>query len=263
MTWMIVDGNNWFARDWYATQGAHAGEIAGQFLQRLQVIESQFKMTRVVVAWDHPRSFRKELVPTYKGNRTGKPDEYYTALASVTIAVTSARDSIQCDGFEADDIIASIVSIARSLGERCVIFSSDKDLHQLLCKQEVTQATSFTKQSSQAYGLKFTSADLLLEEYGVRPTQWVDYRVITGDTSDGIKGIVGIGPKAAREIMAKCGGLDQFYKSPFSVNLSATKREIMLRSRGEVPLLRQLLTLRTDAPLPEAWLSSLHAVGAT
>lgn len=262
MTWMIIDGNNWFARDWYATKHTVKPELTTQFVNRLRIIATQFELDRVVVAWDSPNSFRKQICETYKSNRDGKGDDYLDALRKVQAGVPLHEiDCLQCDGFEADDVIATLVAIANQEGEKATIFSSDKDLHQLLRPGSISQVTGFEKANATAYALRTITASLLLQKYGVSAHQWIDYRVITGDASDGIKGIKGIGPEVAKKVLSKCKSLDRFAVTPFDADISPRLRTILLNSRKQWDDLRRLLTLRSDVPLPATWFASLH--GAT
>jgi DNA polymerase-1 len=96
---------------------------------------------------------------------------------------------------------------------------------------------------------KVITAEKLLDEYGVNPSQWVDFRCMTGDTSDGLPGAPGIGPKTARDVLVACGTLDKFYEEPFKAPVSVIKRNALLEFRSQVPLMRNLITLRPDALL--------------
>lgn len=262
MTWMLIDGNNWFARDWYATRNAKVTGLAGQFLKRLSIIRDQYDLDRVVICWDSPDSFRRGVSATYKSNRTGKPDDFLMALprAQAEIMASPLAQSYQCSGFEADDLLATLSTIAKGEGERAIIFSSDADLHQLLAKDLISQATSFQHMTATRYGLKVITADLLERDYGVKPWQWVDYRTIVGDKSDGIGGVAGLGPAVARAVLKNNRTLDEFSLNPWSVHgLTDRQRTLLIQSKASWPQLRQLLTLRTDVPLPATFFEALHA----
>lgn len=248
MKWLLVDGNNWFARDWFARNA----ESLGTFQRRIETLREQFSFDRVIVAWDSPRSFRKDLSETYKTHRGGKQDGFEQCLASAKESVATAGiDSIEVPGFEGDDVLATLVATALDEGVQAVIGSSDKDLHQVLATGHVSQITNFSRASFSELRCTFMTADFLLQKYGARPWQWVDYRTITGDQSDGIAGPKGLGEKAAAIVMAKCGTLEKFYASPFTAQgLSDRQRRLLLDWRPNVALARELLTLRRDCPLP-------------
>lgn len=264
MTWMLVDGNNWFARDWYATKHTIKPDLTAQFLKRVMMIKHQFEFDRVVVAWDSPNSFRKQFCETYKSNREGKSDDFIAALRKVQADAPNTVDCLWADGFEADDILATLTQIAHHEGERVVLFSSDKDLFQLLRKDAVSQCTLLERASLTQYELKSVmTADKLLAKFKVRPHQWVDYRVIAGDKSDGIAGIDGLGPSVAEKVLSKVSCLDRFYHSPFSVALTGRQRALLMNSRPQWADLRRLLTLRTDVPIPATWFESLHSIASS
>lgn len=257
MQWLLIDGNNWFARDWFAAHHTTA-DMGQMFLRRLDTLVKQFDFDRAVIAWDSRQSFRKDLSESYKTHREAKPEEFGISLARTRQAIVNEGfDCLESAGFEADDVLATIVSVAHEEGARAVLCSSDADLHQLLVTGSVSQATSWKRITQDTFSLKCMTADKLLAEYGVKPHQWVDYRVIVGDTSDGIKGVDGLGPKAARTVIESCGTLERFYSSPFSAGISDRQRNLLLKHRPNVDRARQLLTLRRDVPLPASWFASI------
>ena len=260
MQWLLIDGNSWFARDWYAAQAdAHRA-----FLRRLETMCKQFSFYRVAVAWDAKNSFRKEIAPEYKTHRGGKPDGFEACLTIMKQAVADAGiDGLEVSGFEGDDVLASLVQVALDEGARAVVCSSDADLHQLLVTGQVSQVTNWKRSTADELSLSTMTFDRFFETYGVRPWQWVDYRVIVGDASDGIRGVDGLGKKAARDVIATCGTLDAFFVSPFRArSLTARQRNTLLAFRDQVERSRQLLTLRRDVPLPARWFQSLVSEGA-
>ena len=261
MKWMLVDGNNWFARDYYATRHSPRADPAEQFLKRLVVIRNQYEFNRLICAWDSSNSFRKKLFTHYKAHRNGKSDEFVAALRRVQSIATDTIDCAQVDGFEADDLLATFTAIAHHEGARVVLCSNDKDLHQLLLKGCVSQVTDSERASANTYALKTVTYELFTSSHGITPDRWVDYRVIAGDKSDGIKGVPGLGPDVALKVMSRCATLEQFARSPFSVPITDRQRNLLIQSRSSWPDLRRLLTLRADVPLPASWFAELH--GAT
>jgi DNA polymerase I len=246
MQWLLIDGNSWFAGDYYAMQE----KAVGNFMYRLRTMREQFGFNRVAVAWDSRQSFRKELSPAYKTHRGGKPEGFETALLRTKQTVAHECECFEAEGFEGDDVLATLVQDALDEGVKAVICSADKDLHQCLVDGRVSQITSQKRINAQTLAVKTMTSVLLRKTYGVAPHQWVDYRVIVGDPSDGIAGCKHLGESAAREVLQRCGDLDGFYASPFSGGLNNRQRTLLLNHRREVPLLRQLLTLRRDCPLP-------------
>lgn len=260
MQWALIDGNSWFAADWYANQT----HCATTFINRLRTLLDQFEFGRVAVCWDSPRSFRKDLMQEYKGHRSDKPREYYDALQAVKQMVAQEGiDSLEVPTFESDDCLATLAQIAVDEGVRAVIISADKDLHQCLVVDQVSQVISWARvpapggQFKSRLQLVTVTARSMQQRYGVWPHQWVDYRVIVGDPSDGIIGCKGVGPDAAVKVLQACGELERFYASPFSAAISDSKRNLLIKHRPQVDRLRSLLTLRRDVPVLSRWLEAV------
>ena len=255
MQWALIDGNSWFAADWYAANS----DCCRNFIKRLRTLLNQFEFSRTAVCWDSERSFRKDLAETYKQHRTGKPPEFYLALQKIKQMVSEEGiDSLEVPTFEGDDVLATLAQIATDEGVRAVIFSTDKDLHQCLVTDHVSQMISWNRSTPTSLAPRYVTARSLYQRYGVHPTQWVDYRVIVGDPSDGIKGCHGVGPDAAKAVLQACQELDRFYASPFGCNgISDRKRQLLIQHKPRVQQLRQLLTLRRDVPVPARWLEAV------
>lgn len=255
MQWLLVDGNSWFATDWYGFKG-RPNEA---FQRRLDTMLAQFDFARVAIAWDSKNSFRKELSAEYKTHRGAKPEGFEAALQKTKQAVAAAGvDCLECPGFEGDDVLATIVQVALDEGVRAVVCSADKDLHQLLASGTVSQVTSCKRATATRLQLKTVTEDTFFRQYGVRPWQWVDYRVIAGDKSDGIKGVDGLGQVAARDVITRCGTLEGFFRNPFAAgSLTDKQRQVLLKFKPNIERSRQLLTLRKDVPLPARWFQSI------
>jgi 5'-3' exonuclease len=249
MPWLIIDGNNWFAQCDYASPQASTRNL----LARLETLRNQIPHSLVAICWDCGQSFRNSLSSKYKSHRITKPDDYHHRLANTRRAIADHPDvlSLSVDGFEADDLIATLVQFALDEGEKAIIFSADSDLHQLLLAGRVTQVTHVTRINPQELRFNVISSTGLETKYQVVPQQWIDYRAIVGDKSDGIDGCRGLGPTAAAEVLRCCGSLDRFYASPLSPRITAKQRDSLIAFRDELPLKRQLLTLVGDVPLPK------------
>lgn len=246
--WVLVDGTNNVYRDFHA-----AGDVEGRlFRQRISAVAEQWNPARIVVAFDVGKSFRHKLFDGYKAGRS-RPDGIDAALDAARHAcILEVVDSIEVIDYEADDLIATMQDQALEAGDRAVIISADKDLHQLIRAGKVTQAITCRRQQGKLQ-CDWLTAESLYEKYAVHPEQWVDYRILIGDKSDGIAGIDGIGPVAAKQLLGDCGSIDAFYKNPFKARVSSVIQTKLMNARDQVPGLRELLTLRYDVPLPEGW----------
>lgn len=257
--WVVIDGNNWFSRAWFAlkpTSSQSPAIVQADLEQRcirsietvvrwIDDIARELKPTMLAVCWDSPASFRRELFPEYKADHN-KPAGYREAMRSLKEILLGRHLQYLANGYEADDLLAGFAREAIDEGERCVLCSSDKDLHQCLVDGCVSQCTRMARVDNQ---LRFhiTRSKELVDQYGVKPWQWVDYRCLTGDPSDGLPGVYGIGPKIAVDILTACGTLDKFYEEPFKAPITAAKRVAMLAFKPQVPLMRKLMTLCPDA----------------
>lgn len=253
--WLLIDGNNWFARDFFAA----GPRCVGTFLNRLQDIQTDRQPARVAVCWDSPESFRRQLSPSYKAQRGEKPPGFHKTLSELQGMVVQLANvaSLSASGFEADDLLATLATMAVDEGEKAMLFSADQDLHQMLVAGLVNQVTSVTRPSRGVMHYVAMTADLLKEKTGLQPHQWVDYRALVGDSSDNIKGCPGIGPDAARKILERFDSLDDFYANPFAVLLNQRQHALLMNYREQLPGVRRLIKLRVDAPLPASWLEAV------
>jgi 5'-3' exonuclease len=198
----------------------------------------------VAICCDSGRSFRKDLVASYKANR---PEHEAPLMHQIELA----REQLEADGFpvwavptfEADDIIATATARARAAELDVLIVSADKDLLQLVGPHvramSARDGTIFDEQA-------------VVQKFGVRPEQMGDYLTLVGDASDNIKGAHGIGEKKAAELLQKYSSLRTLYEelsshgSNFKPSIATTLREFEPRLEQT----RKLIALRTDADIP-------------
>ncbi len=247
--WLVIDGTHHVYRDLYASEDRDAKLLR----PRLYAMFDHFKPDRIIAAFDCGPSFRSRLYPEYKGERT-KPDGIDDAIAAAKdVYMAEAVDLLSVVDFEADDILCTVARLGRVLGNRIVIASADKDMHQCILEGEVSQMIRCLREGGNLTCTYITAKSLKVK-YDVNPSQWVDYRCLIGDKSDNIVGIPGIGSKTAGPLIAAIGSLDAFYANPFSApGISSKVHAKLLTAKRRIPLLRELLTLRDDVPLPEGW----------
>ncbi len=231
---------------WHVTQSEpDPNRASQQIVERVRALASGH--AKVAICCDAGRSFRRDLAPSYKANR---PD----TDAPLQHQITLAREALAADGFpvwmapgfEADDIIATATAKALATPDATVlIVSADKDLLQLVGPRvEAMSVSNGTRYNAEAVGVKF----------GVRPEQMRDYLTLVGDASDNVKGAKGIGGKRAAELLAKGGTLDQLYRDLAEVGgaalgLTPSIVAALREFQPSLDLTRQLITLRTDAPV--------------
>lgn len=188
------------------------------------------------------RTFRTDMFEAYKAHRPETPDELKQQIPKIKEFVRLMNMPLyEMEGFEADDVLATLAKKAEAQGVNTVIVSSDKDLLQLVSEKVVTL--------SERMGHKaIYTPEKVIEKYGVRPEQMRDFLGLVGDTSDNIPGIEGIGPKTASELLQQFGTLEEVLNHPDAVKNK--KQRANLENGRDIALQsKTLATVRTDVPV--------------
>jgi 5'-3' exonuclease len=202
----------------------------------------------VAVCADSGKSFRADLDPEYKAHRESKPEAFRVQYAR-TLETLEADGYlvVKAPGFEADDIIASAATWASANGHEVVTATADKDLLQLLADPAVT-AYSITHNEP-------VTAEGVLAKFGVRPGQMREFLALVGDASDNIRGVPGVGPKRAADLLGKFGTLAALFSAvndpaatPASVGIAPGVFKALRENGPAVDRALELITLRTDVP---------------
>lgn len=251
----ILDGTSMLHRALHAApsvtgnDGTEVGAVLG-LVSQLAALLRKARAQHWVVVFDAPGpSFRHGLDPTYKAGRPPHPPEL-TSQVELVVEVVRALGllTLQVADVEADDVIATLARTARSEGHATWIVSPDKDLLQLV-RDDAPATSIFHPQTSQRIDEAAVFARL-----GVTPAQAVDYFALTGDSSDNITGVPGIGPKAASALIGHFGTLDAAFSRIDEVpSLPVRGAKSLARKldegRDAALLARRLLALRDDVPL--------------
>lgn len=228
-------------------QGWPVSTVHGFIGDLLELIQRK-SPTHLLCAFDHSDvTFRNELYDQYKAHRESMPDELRQQIPLIHEAVEALGVGLlQCPGFEADDILATLAKQVEQAGGECWIVTSDKD-----CRQLITDRVRlYNIRKSQ----EMTAAELLAD-WGIRPDQVVDFQALVGDPVDNVPGIPLIGPKIAQQLLAQYETLEGVLDHADEV--SGTKRRENLKSGRERALLsRQLVRLRDDVPCEPPWADS-------
>jgi DNA polymerase-1 len=188
-------------------------------------------------------SFRKEIYPEYKANRTECPPELVPQFDRIEQLVKAMEIfSYRQSGMEADDLIATLTKrwCALDSQHRVVIVSSDKDLMQLVNDRVQIWDTMANK----IYG----SAEVV-EKFGVEPSQIRDYLGLVGDTSDNIPGVPSIGPKTAADLLKQYGNLDGVLKAAIDKKITGKRCDVICQNEKEARLSAELATVHDDIPV--------------
>ena len=189
------------------SKGKNISALFG-FFRNLHFIFQHYKPGYLIAAMDSKtKTFRHEMYPEYKATRNKTPEDLHAQIPWVCdILQALGVPVLQCDGYEADDIIATVAKKCQEQGRTCRILSGDKDLMQL-----VTESTQILKPESGASTWKVTGIDGVKMEWGVEPAQLLDLLALYGDTADNIPGVTGVGGKNAAKLLGDYKNLDGIY----------------------------------------------------
>jgi len=217
---VLIDGNNLLYKDYFSYKGADYKQLKDFFIRHLHSLASS-GIHDLVVIWDSAfGSWRNIAYPSYKGTRTmslfecdSEAKKFYhwrIKLRQFLYTRTSIRQT-HINRFEADDIIALYVRnrIKKKIDVNITIVSNDKDFYQLLHSYRPTVNILRVGRNKQ----RVLTREDFEEEYEIRPALWSDVRALSGDTSDNIPGIEGIGPVRAVEIIKTYGPLKKWINS--------------------------------------------------
>ena len=237
----IIDTFGFFFRSFYALppltnrHGFPTGLLTG-FINFIASLHKDHGSDYLIFALDAKGpSFRAQIDPNYKANRSPAPEELIKQLpVAIDWIDKMGYKSLSQSGFEADDMIASVVRQARAHGFLVRIVSHDKDLYQLIDDDRVVLVDAITK--------KVMNECHCEEKYGVHPRQFIDYQSLIGDTADNVPGVKGIGKVTAQKLLTQFKTLDAIYARldevapPRIRGLLETYKEDAFRSRELVRL---------------------------
>ena len=247
----LIDGSAFIFRAYHAlppltrkSDGLPVGAVAG-FCNMLQrYVENNTgpdAPTHVAVIFDHSgKTFRNDMYDLYKANRSATPEDLIPQFP-LTRAATRAFN-VACkevEGFEADDIIATLACRARDAGGACTIISSDKDLMQLVGGGVVML---------DAMKNKVIDRDGVVEKFGVAPERVVDVQALAGDSVDNVPGAPGIGIKTAALLINEYGSLEELLDRAGEIK-QPKRRESLMDNRAQIELSKQLVQLECNMEL--------------
>jgi DNA polymerase-1 len=193
-------------------------------------------------------TFRHKIYPEYKATRQKTPDDLHAQVPLVEeVLAALGVCALRADGYEADDIIATLAVQSRAAGRDCYIISSDKDLLQLVCDRENALGGIYQLRPSST-GLTFSGPAEVKAEWGVPPAKVLDILSLIGDSSDNVPGVKGIGEKTAAKLMARYGSLDEIYKNIAGIEGAVGKK--LVAGKESAAFARKLISLETQVPLP-------------
>ncbi len=246
---ILIDGNAILHRAYHALppltapDGTLVNAVYGFFSMFLTVLHTQ-KPDYVVICFDRPKpTFRQELFVGYQQHRPKMSDDLVPQIQLVHDVLGKMRVAIfEVDGYEADDLIGTISVKAVAENMEVIIVSGDRDLLQLVNNR--------VKMLAPVVGVKnivLYDEEAVVEKFGVKPSQFVDYKALIGDSSDGYPGVSGIGPKTASQLLRQFGSFEGLYKNLQDVSPKIAEK--LAQDAEQAALAKKLAGIVTDAPI--------------
>ena len=242
----IIDGSSYLYRAYHAmppltaSSGQPTGAIKG-VTNMLMTLKKDSEGSPIIVVFDAKgKTFRNDIYKDYKANRPPMPDDLREQLQPLKEIVRAIGfPLIEIAGVEADDVIATLVKIAKEKKFKTVISSLDKDLMQLVEDPISTMMNTMTHQ--------IFNEDKVLEKFGVKPSQIRDMLALTGDTSDNIPGVPKVGQKTAAKWLNEYGNIDEIKLN--ADHIKGVVGENLRSSLGDLDRNVELVSLKSDVDL--------------
>ena len=258
-TLALIDGNSIAYRAFYAlpedlaTKSGQVTNAVFGFTRMLIRLLKDFHPDGIAVAWDVSRqTFRTETYPEYKAQREKAPDHFRSQLPLIDEVLDSLQiTQLRMEGYEADDLIATLTKNAVDGGWEVLIVTGDRDAFQLVGGPV---RVVYTRRGIS--DIVIADEAFVEERYGIRPDQYVEYAALRGDISDNLPGVPGVGEKTASRLVADHGGLDAIYTA--IADQTPKLRESLAAHRDQVFLNKDLMTLVDDLDIGVE-IEDLHA----
>ena len=247
---ILVDGSYYLFRTYHAlpktmqnSQGLITNAIRGT-LNALLKLMRRYHPTHMAVCFDTKSpTFRHAMSEDYKANRPKMDVELAEQIPYIhSLVAALGIPLLRIEGAEADDIIGTLAHRAVAEGHHVVISTGDKDMMQLI-NDCVILEDSFTG--------KITDSAGVVEKFGINPEQMIDFLTLMGDSSDGIKGVPGIGKKTAKDLLNEYGNIDNMLKNVADIKGRAGKN--LVEYADDIPFNAQLATIVTDLEIGQDW----------
>ena len=253
MKLLILDGNSVINRAYFGVKplttrdGLYTHAVFG-FLNILERMQKEEQPDAVAVAFDlHGPTFRHQRYDGYKATRHPMPEELAQQMPIMKQVLQAMSIPIyECQGWEADDVIGTVGKICSNNDWQCVIVTGDRDSLQLI--DDHVNVKLIISKPGQTTATLYTQ-ELFRQEYGFEPKKLIDLKALMGDSSDNIPGVAGVGPKTAKELLAKFGSLDGVYTHLEDASIRPKLREKLEAGRGNAYLSYELATIVPEAPI--------------
>ncbi len=246
---ILVDGSAYIFRAYYGlppmnrADGTPINAVFG-FTNMLVKLIEDYSNDKMIVIFDAAReNFRNVIYPEYKANRGEAPDDLIPQFPLIRECVKSFNiPQLEIEGFEADDLIATYVSLAEKDKIETIIVSSDKDLMQLV-SNNVTMLDPMKNKKIETKDVE--------EKFGVSPDKVIFIQALTGDKVDNIPGAPGIGPKTASQLINEFNDINGLINNLDKIK-QEKRRNIIKESENDIRLSLELVKLKNDVQIPES-----------
>src|SRR5919109_1511089 len=246
----LIDGNSLAYRAFFAlpesiatSDGRPTNAIFG-FASMLVKILTDYGEVPTIVVWDAGMSGRKEISAHYKAQRSSRPDLLKLQWPHLRPLVEAfGYRNISVEGYEADDVIASLVRRAQERSIPVMVVTGDRDAYQLVGDGVRIMTTSRGITDTKVYDYQG-----VVERYGIPPELIPDFIGLKGDTSDNIPGVPGIGDKTAAELLQRYGDLEGVLSHVDEIS-GAKRKQNLIEHADDARLSKQLATMVKDVPI--------------
>ena len=243
---LLIDASNWLFRAYHAlppltnARGEPTGAIYG-FASMLKRLHREHNTARIAVVFDASgTSFRNEIFADYKANRSETPEDLKAQFAPILELVKAqGLPLLMVADVEADDVIGTLAKQGEAAGLEVLIVTGDKDMAQLVNERVNLLDTMKNRRMGPAG---------VLEKFGVRPDQIIDYLALMGDAVDNIPGVPGVGPKTAAKLLNEHGTLGAVMAAAEQVK--GKLGENLRGALATLPMCHELATIKCDVALP-------------
>lgn len=253
MKLLAIDGNSLINRAFYGIKllttkdGQYTNAVYG-FINILHRLEELEKPDGVAVAFDlKAPTFRHKMYTEYKAGRKGMPEELHSQMPILKEWLTLAGYTcIECEGFEADDILGTLANLCENSGNECVISTGDRDSLQLISDSTrvLLAATKMGKPEIINY-----DKQALFEKYGLTPEEMIELKALQGDSSDNIPGVAGVGEKTATDLITRFHNIDYIYENLETLDIKDSVRNKLSAGKDSAFLSRDLGRVCKTAPI--------------
>ena len=253
MKLLAIDGNSIINRAFYGIKllttkdGQYTNAIYGfiNILNRLCEMENP---DGVVIAFDLRKpTFRHKVYAEYKAGRKGMPEELASQLPVMKQWLSLAGYTcLECEGYEADDILGTLAEICENSGDECVISTGDRDSLQLISDKTRVLLAATRMGKTEVVNMDKAA---LFEKYGLTPPEMIELKALMGDSSDNIPGVAGIGEKTATDLITRYHSIDYIYENLDTLEIKEGVRNKLALGKESAFLSREIGTICRSVPI--------------